>query len=71
MTSAFLLKEPLLVEAGGAGLERGCRYAVVGVINRLNALLAQNVVQAAVLKTQRWRKIKVKAFPFLKVVLNP
>lgn len=71
MTSASLHKEPLLVEAAGAGLERGCRHAVIGVLNRLDALLAQNVVKAAILKTQRWRKIKVKAFPFLKVALIP
>lgn len=71
MTSASLHKEPLLVEAGGARLERGRRYAVIGVLSRLDALLAQNMVQASILETQRWRKIKVKTFPFLNVALNP
>ena len=45
-----LLKEPLLVGAVGAGLERGRRRPVVRLVHRLNALLAHHVVQGAVLK---------------------
>lgn len=66
VTSASLHKEPLLVEAGGAGLEQGRQYAVIGVLARLDALLAQNVVQASVLKTRR-RNINVA----LKGALHP
>lgn len=53
MTSASLHKEPLLVEAGGAGLERGHQYTIIG---RLDALLAQNMVQASILKTRDGEK---------------
>lgn len=52
MTSASLHKEPLLVEAGGAGLERGSRHAVIGMVHRVDALLAESVVQSSVLKTR-------------------
>lgn len=52
MTSASLLKEPLLVEAGGAGLERGRWHAVIGIVHRMDALLALSVVQSSILKTQ-------------------
>lgn len=51
MTSASLHKEPLLVEAGGAGLERGRRNTVIGVVHRLHALLAQRMVEGSILKT--------------------
>lgn len=64
--SESLLKEPLLVEAGGAGLERGSWYAVIGVLSCLDALLAQNMVQASILKTRRWREITREVFSFPK-----
>lgn len=50
MTSLSLHKEPLLVEAGGAGLERGRRHAVIGMVQGLDTLLAQRVVQRSILK---------------------
>lgn len=48
--SYSLLKEPLLMEAVGAGPESGGWRPVVGAVHCLNAFLTHHMVQAAVLK---------------------
>lgn len=61
MTSFSLLKEPLLVEAGGAGLERGRRHAVIGTVQRLDALMALRVVQRSILKMQKYERTEMNS----------